>query len=117
MASSWMENPTENDRLLLKRQTVSAFSGMRIPTHVEPYDYRVQKVEPRHQLCDVVTRYSGAMCKQKPNPYCMQIGGQLIEHDSINDNVAYEQNSTVSHIEFCCLQRSDNATMTMPHKE
>ncbi len=32
MASSWRENPTDNDRLLLKHQIEPAVSGVRITT-------------------------------------------------------------------------------------
>ncbi len=53
-ASSWMENPIDKERLLLKHQWLDhrfccednnvAF------TYVQPHHYRVGQVEPCHQL-------------------------------------------------------------------
>ncbi len=53
MASSWMENTTDKDRLLLKHNCDRHFrcedtnAGI---THVQPHYYRVQQVELCHHL-------------------------------------------------------------------
>ncbi len=39
MASSWMENPTNKDRLLLEMPTVPAVSGVRITTQTSLLSY------------------------------------------------------------------------------
>ncbi len=50
-ASSWMKNPTENDRLL------PAVSGAGI-MRVQPHYYRERQVEPCHRIGEVARRSS-----------------------------------------------------------
>ncbi len=53
MASSWMENPTDKDRLLLNTNGDHRFrceDNNVAFTHVQPHYYRVRSVEPCHHL-------------------------------------------------------------------
>ncbi len=62
MVSSWMENPTDKDRLLLKTPSMLAVSGVRI---TQLHYYRVRQVEPCHQALSLSNLALGAMPKQQ----------------------------------------------------